>query len=151
MRHLSKDELTAQAVAAALGGPKTLQTEIHSDLDLIAAAMQGISAEAAQKIVESGMLAPDELYELVIPRRTFDRRREAKQPLTVVEADRLLRAVRVVVRAIDALGDADKAKTWLRTANRSLRGLVPLSLLETDIGARMVERTLGRIEHGVYS
>lgn len=143
--------MTAEAVAVALGGPKTLHAEIHSDLDLAAAAVQGISPDAAQKIIESGLLTPDELYQLVIPRRTFDRRREEKQPLTIVEADRLLRAVRVIVRAIDALGSADKAKRWLRTANRSLRGLVPLSLLETDIGARMVERTLGRIEHGVYS
>ena len=143
--------MTAQAVAIALGGRRTLHTEVHSDLDLVTAVMHGISADAAAEIVESGMLSTGELYELIIPRRTFDRRREDKQPLTIVEADRLLRAVRVIVRAIDALGTADKAKTWLRTANRSLRGLVPLTLLETDIGARMVERTLGRIEHGVYS
>lgn len=143
--------MTAEAVAAALGGTKVLHAEVHSDLDLVAVAMNGISAEAAAVIVESGLLAADELYSLVIPRRTFDRRREDNRPLTVVEADRLLRAVRVVVRAIEALGSADKAKTWLRTANRSLRGLVPISLLETDIGARMVEQTLGRIEHGVYS
>lgn len=143
--------MTAEAVAVALGGRKTLHADVHSDLDLAAAAMHGISADAAAKVVESGLLFPEELYALVIPRRTFDRRREDKQPLTIVEADRLLRAVRVIVRAIDALGSADKARTWLRTANRSLRGLVPLSLLETDIGARMVERTLSRIEHGVYS
>lgn len=143
--------MTAEAVAAALGGTKVLHAEVHSDLDLVAVAMNGISAEAAAVIVESGLLAADELYSLVIPRRTFDRRREDNRPLTVVEADRLLRAVRVVVRAIEALGSADKAKTWLRTANRSLRGLVPISLLETDIGTRMVEQTLGRIEHGVYS
>ena len=143
--------MTVQAVAAALGGRKTLHTEVHSDLDLAAAAMHGIAAEAAQRIVESGLLSPDELYTLVIPRRTLDRRREDEQPLTVIEGDRLLRAVRVIVRAIEALGDADKARIWLRTANRALRGLAPLSLLETDIGARMVERTLGRIEHGVYS
>lgn len=143
--------MTAEAVAKALGGTKVLHAEVHSDLDLVAAAMNGISAEAASVIVESGLLAADELYSLVIPRRTFDRRREDNRPLTVVEADRLLRAVRVVVRAIDALGSTEKARIWLRTANRSLRGLVPISLLETDIGARMVEQTLGRIEHGVHS
>lgn len=143
--------MSAEAVAAALGGPKVLRTEVHSDFDLIAAAMDGLSAEAASKLLESGLLAPDELYELVIPRRTFDRRLEEKQPLTVAESDRLLRAARVVVRAIEALGNGEKAAKWLRTPNRSLRGLVPLTLLETDIGARAVERTLGRIEHGVYS
>jgi putative toxin-antitoxin system antitoxin component (TIGR02293 family) len=143
--------MSVEAVAAALGGPKVLRTEVHSEFDLATAAMEGLAAEAAAQIVEQGLLKPEELYELIIPRRTFDRRLEAHQPLTVVESDRMLRAARVIVRAIEALGSGDKASKWLRTANRALRGEVPMSLLETDLGARMVERVLGRIEHGVYS
>ena len=141
----------AAAVAQALGGQRVLKADIQSELDLAAAAMEGLPAEAATKVVASGLLSADELYQLVIPRRTLDRRREGKQPLTVIEADRLLRVVRAVVRAADALGSTEKARTWLRTANTALRGETPLALLETDIGARMVERTLGRIEHGVIS
>ena len=143
--------MSAVTVAAALGGIRVLKTDIRSDFDLAAAAMEGFTAEAAREIVERGLLTADELYGLVIPRRTFDRRLAAGQPLTVTESDRLLRATRTVVRAIEALGSADKAATWLRTPNRALRGMVPLALLETDIGARMVEQLLGRLEHGVYS
>ena len=141
----------AAAVARALGGAKVLKADIQSELDLASAAMDGMSAEAAARVLESGLLTADELYELVIPRRTFDRRREEKQPLTVIEADRLLRVVRVAVRAADAIGDADKARVWLRTPNTVLRGETPMSLLSTDIGARTVERVLGRIEHGIAS
>ncbi len=143
--------MSAATVAAALGGRKTLRTNIRSDFDLAAAATQGLPAEAAYRVVESGLLEADELFQLVIPRRTFERRRDEKQALTVAESDRLVRVVRVIVRAVEALGDAAKARKWLRISNRSLRGSRPLSLLETDIGARMVERALGRIEHGVYS
>jgi putative toxin-antitoxin system antitoxin component, TIGR02293 family len=143
--------MTAATVAAALGGRSVLRTDIHSDFDLADAAAKGVPAEAAHRLVESGLLDAEELYQLVIPRRTLDRRRVDKEALTVTESDRLLRVVRVIVRAIEALGDVAKARTWLRTSNRSLRGRTPLSLLETDIGARMAERTLGRIEHGVYS
>jgi putative toxin-antitoxin system antitoxin component (TIGR02293 family) len=143
--------MSAESVAAALGGRKVLKTDVHSEFDLIAIAMEGLAPEAAAKIVESGLLGADELYELVIPRRTFDRRLEEHQALTVAESDRLLRAARVIVRAIEALGSTDKAAAWLRAPNRSLRGMSPLSLLETDLGARLVERTLGRIEHGVSS
>ena len=143
--------MSVDAVAAALGGPEVLQTDVHSEFDLATVAMKGLAAEAAARIVENGLLKAEELYELVIPRRTFDRRLEAHQPLTVVESDRLLRAARVIVRAIEALGSGEKAATWLRTPNRALRGEIPMSLLETDLGARMVERILGRIEHGVYS
>ena len=143
--------MSAAAVAAVLGGASVFKTEVRSEFDLASAAKHGLSAEAAFRAVASGLITADELYALVIPRRTFDRRREENRPLTVVESDRLLRAMRVVVRAIEALGDAAKAETWLRTANRALHGEKPMALLETDIGARMVERTLGRIEHGVYS
>ena len=143
--------MTVEAIAAALGGTEVLRTEVRSEFDLATVAMEGLAPEAASRLLESGLLKPDELYELIIPRRTFDRRLEARQPLTVVESDRLLRAARVIVRAIEALGSTEKASAWLRTANRSLRGEVPISLLETDLGARMVERVLGRIEHGVYS
>lgn len=143
--------MSAADIAAALGGAKILKTQIHSDLDLASAVREGIGAEAAYRVVESGFLDADELYELVIPRRTLDRRYEEHESLTVQESDRLLRAVRVVLRATEALGSSARARVWLRTPNRALRGEEPIALLETDIGARMVERTLGRIEHGVYS
>jgi hypothetical protein len=41
------------------------------------------------------------------------------------------------MRAIEALGSEAKASIWLRTAHRALPGMVPLSLLETDMGARL--------------
>ncbi len=88
---------------------------------------------------------------LVVPRRTFERRRDENEPLTVVESDRLLRVIRIAVYAADVLGTESKARAWLRASNRSLRGKAPIALLETDVGARLVERALGRIEHGVYS
>lgn len=143
--------MSAASVAAALGGVKVLKRDVQSEFDLASVAMAGLAAQAAIEIIQNGLLRPEELYALVIPRRTFDRRLEEDQPLTVIEADRLLRTARVVVRAIEALGSSERAADWLRTANRSLRGMAPIELLATDIGARMVERTLGRIEHGVYS
>src|SRR5687767_7716030 len=109
--------MSAETVATALGGTRVLKTDIRSDFDLATAAMKGLAAEAAREIVESGLLSADELYGLVIPRRTFDRRLAGKHPLTVTESDRLLRVTRAVVRAIDALGSADRAATWLRTPN----------------------------------
>ena len=143
--------MTVAGISAALGGISSLGTSIVSEFDLADAAMAGLTPESATNLVRSGLLKADELYALVIPRRTLDRRVEAKQSLTVAESDRLLRAVRVIVRAGDALGSTAKAAVWLRTPNAALRGRTPISMLETDLGARMVERTLGRIEQGVHS
>lgn len=56
---------------------------------------------------------------------------------------------RVMARAEEALGDAEKARRWLRKPNRGLRGRVPLDLARSEAGARIVEQALGRIEHGL--
>ena len=141
----------AKELIAALGGDKVLSATVRSEFDLAVAAEAGLPAQVAGRVLDQELLTAEELYALVIPRRTLERRYESKQPLTVTESDRLLRVVRAVVRAIDALNSVEKAQRWLRTPNRAFRGKQPITLLETDIGARMVERALGRIEHGVHS
>ncbi len=136
---------------AALGGRKVLKARVRNEMDLITAASDGLPPASAASVVASGLLTSEELYQLVIPRRTFARRQEEMEPLTPDESDRLLRVVRVIVRAIEILGNSEKANSWLRRANKALAGKVPISLLASDLGARLVEQVLGRIEYGVYS
>lgn len=63
----------------------------------------------------------------------------------------LLRDSWITVRAIDVLGDYDKASRWLRQPNRALGGEAPAAILVSEEGARQVDEILGRIELGVYS
>jgi putative toxin-antitoxin system antitoxin component (TIGR02293 family) len=67
------------------------------------------------------------------------------------ESDLLARLARIHDFAVEVLGNHDKARKWLRTPNRALKDHVPLELLRTDYGARIVESILGRIEHGIFS
>ena len=67
------------------------------------------------------------------------------------ESDRLYRVARVAAHAFDVFGTEDNAATWLRRPNRALGGEAPIHLLDTDVGARQVEDTLGRLEHGIVS
>jgi putative toxin-antitoxin system antitoxin component (TIGR02293 family) len=78
-------------------------------------------------------------------------RRKQERRLRADESDRLLRLARVAAVAEDVLGAQDKAGRWLQKPNRALGGIVPLDLLDTDLGAEEVVTVLGRIEHGVYS
>ena len=82
--------------------------------------------------------------------RTFARRK-ADAVLTVEESDRLMRLFRLLDRAEVVVGDRDRARRWLNTANRGLDGRAPLSMASTETGAAMVFDLLGRIEHGVFS
>lgn len=58
--------------------------------------------------------------------------------------------VDVTARAIEVLGNKQKAMRWLKTPVPSLGGATPLSLLDTDEGIARVEDALGRIEQGVW-
>jgi putative toxin-antitoxin system antitoxin component (TIGR02293 family) len=122
----------------------------RSPLDLALAVESGLPIEAADALVEGGVLTSDELYNLVIPRRTLSHRRTRASALTVAESDRLVRIARAAALAEETLGSPEKAARWLRRSNGSLGHARPLDLLVTDQGARAVETTLERLAHGVF-
>jgi putative toxin-antitoxin system antitoxin component (TIGR02293 family) len=93
----------------------------------------------------------DEIFALVVPKRTLARRKAANEPLTIEETDKALRLERIAVQAERVFGDADKAHRWLRKAKRELKGETPLAWLASEAGARVVEEMLFRIEHGIFA
>ena len=146
--------MTAMAVAKKLGGKRVLRREITSELELAEAVRAGLPFQSldslrAERAGWAGSQA--DVYRVVGSARTLQRKRSARTDLSVDESDRLARLARLVVRAEEALGDAEKARHWLTQPNRALGGQRPLTLLDSDAGALAVERVLGRIEHGVYS
>lgn len=143
--------MSALGIADLLGGSRVLRREIRSEMDLADLIHDGLPTRAVDAALKSGLLEASEVYLLVVPRRTLAHRKEKQQTLTPDQSDRLARVARVTWRAREAIGDEEKAARWLRKENRALGGRRPLELLESDVGARMVERVLGRIEHGVYS
>lgn len=65
--------------------------------------------------------------------------------------DQVQRKARIAALANRYLGDEDLAQRWLERPNLALGGRTPLSLLDTDQGARAVENVLGRIAYGSVS
>ncbi|HYH81800.1 MAG TPA: antitoxin Xre/MbcA/ParS toxin-binding domain-containing protein [Longimicrobium sp.] len=138
-------------MAELLGGEEVLGRNVRSELDLVELIHAGLPTYAVDMVLRSGLLMADDLYDLVVPCGTRAPRKESSQALSPEQSDRLVRAVRVSSRAREALGDAERSTRWLRKENRALGGRRPIDLLESDAGTRIVERILGRIEHGVYS
>lgn len=58
---------------------------------------------------------------------------------------------RLVGQAVDVLEGEATARQGLKSPPQGLGGAVPLAYAETEVGAREVERLLGRIEYGVLS
>lgn len=89
------------------------------------------------------------LGEIDMKQSTIERRLAEKKPLTTTETDRLYRVEKVLARATEVLEDEASATAWIQHRIRSLGGVTPLSLLDTDAGVDLVMDTLGRIEHGI--
>ena len=82
--------------------------------------------------------------------RTLARRKRQRR-LSPIESDRLYRLARILQSAAATLGNVNKARAWLGRPNRALGGMTPLSVLDTEIGARQVEDVLTRINYGMYA
>lgn len=98
----------------------------------------GISIESIANVVQ-------------IPMRTLARRKQAGR-LAQSESERLLRLGMVFEKSLDLFeGDREAALRWLNAPAKAFAGETPLSMTQTEVGAREVEDLIGRLEHGVFS
>ncbi len=138
-----------EAVVELLGGKRALGMEPRRERDLIPLVREGVPFRAFRAASDSLDLSLADLQgALGLSARSLLRRKQGR--LNPVESERFLRLVRTVARAEHVLGARDAALDWLQTPNPSLGGEKPISLLDTEIGARSVGEVLGRIEFTVY-
>jgi len=109
-----------------------------------------VSANALNVLSRHGY-SEDEIFALVVPKRTLARRKAANEPLTIEETDKALRLERIAAQAERVFGAPEKAHRWLRKPKRALQGETPVAYLATEAGARIVEEMLVRIEHGMFA
>jgi putative toxin-antitoxin system antitoxin component (TIGR02293 family) len=108
---------------------------------------QRLSTTAVDALRGAG-LTDDEIYSLVLPRRTLSHRVARRERLSIEESDRLVRILRVAAFGEQVFGDRERFWTWVRAPKRRFDGRSPLSLLTTAAGARVVEDLLGAIDEG---
>jgi putative toxin-antitoxin system antitoxin component (TIGR02293 family) len=141
--------MAAIAKIQELLGGEPVTGPLHSELDIVRLVRRGVPTQAVDHFLEVSRLTFHTVERHVLPRRTFRRRQDAAERLDPLESDRLVRLVRLVAAADETFGDPGKALAWLNRENRVLDGQSPLSLADTDQGARSVEALLGRIGHGL--
>ena len=141
----------ATTTVQMLGGEKILGRNASSPLKLVDAVRQGLPYASLRAVMQALDLSRQEASRvLMLPLRTLDRRKRQRR-LQADESDRLYRLANVATRAVEVLGSPEHAARWLRHPNRALGGVVPLELLDTELGATQVGEILGRIEYGMYS
>jgi putative toxin-antitoxin system antitoxin component (TIGR02293 family) len=121
---------------------------LRSDQDLVDVVEERLPTDVIDGLRRSGV-TDDEVYALVVPRRTLTHRRARREALSQDESDRAVRLARTAALAEQVFGDTERAWRWLRTPKRHFRGRSPLQLLATDAGARLVEELLYRVDEGM--
>ncbi len=91
-----------------------------------------------------------EIEELIIPKRTFARRKARNEPLNSEETDRAYRVARISAETDRVFANPAKADKWLRRPTPALNGKSPFALLSSEAGARVVEELLGQVDHGMF-
>ena len=140
-----------RAVVSELGGKQILGRTLSSDGDLREAIREGFPPGVVANLMRASGLTLKEVADaLDLSPRSLQRRRRTGR-LARFESDRLYRLARIMAIAGEYLGDAERARRWLKRPNRALGGLAPVSAIDTEPGARQVENLLGRIAYGGIS
>ena len=119
--------------------------------DLIRALKHGFPMSAFENL-RSAMDIPAKTLASVanIAGRTLSRRKKEGR-LQTDESERLFRIAALYDRAVEVLGDGERARVWFKGPKKALGGETPLQYADTEPGAREVENLLGRLEYGVFS
>jgi putative toxin-antitoxin system antitoxin component (TIGR02293 family) len=139
------------SAVSLLGVTTSDNKEFLTWMEWVSVIRQGIPSTAVDSLIEFLSISKTEFSDAIdIPFRTLVRRK-GEALLASDESAKLVRVARVIERAEEVFEDPDAARVWLKSANISLSGQTPMSLLDTEIGAESVMNALGRIEHGVFA
>jgi len=126
-----------------------MSPDIGRRLELVEEIREGFGFAQVAALAKEAGVAAQELIEFgIIPRRTFTHSKR-NQRFTPTQSARLARFFRIQQKAKGTFESAEKAMQWLKRPTRPLQDHAPVSLLDTEEGARLVEDLLTRIDHGI--
>ncbi len=125
-----------------------LGTQAESEQKIVRLVEDGLPTKVINHLMDRG-LTRNEIFEIIIPLRTWKHRRSRHQALSKEESERAVRAARVLARAQAVMGDEQAALDWLRIPKRRFEGRSPLQMLSTEAGGRLVEQMLIQIDEGM--
>jgi len=122
----------------------------RSEHDFIRLVEEGLATKVIDSLRRRG-LTDEEVYTLILPRRTLAHRRARREALSRDESDRAVRVARIAALADHVFGEPERAWRWLRDPKKHLQGRSPLQLAATEAGARLVEASLYQIDEGMVA
>jgi len=127
-----------------------LGARAQSEQEVLRLVEEGLPAKVVNHLIDRG-LTRNEVFEIILPLRTWKHRKSRHQPLSREESERAVRAARILARAQAVLGSQESALNWLRTPKKRFKDRLPLNMLSTESGGRLVEEMLVQIDEGMFA
>jgi len=134
--------------AAKVLGVERREGRISSALQYLALLNRGLPVTSLERI--SNAIAPTDVHfkYRIVSKATLARLR-SKRKLNSNQSVLISRLAGIWARALQVWKSAGSARDFLCRPHPLLEGKLPIDLvLENEIGARLVEDILGRLEHG---
>ena len=120
-------------------------------LDVVDCIRKGLPREAVNQVLEKTSVSRSQLSHILhISTRQLSRY-DNDERLSAEQSGFLYEFSRVYVRGLDIFGDRETFEKWLQRPQMALGDRVPLALLDTTEGFRLVNDLLAQVEYGFYS
>ncbi|GAB4023941.1 antitoxin Xre-like helix-turn-helix domain-containing protein [Spirosoma koreense] len=130
---------------------RTGEARFFSEQEIIARSRQGVLRAEADRVAKQVGLTDKEVAAALGLSVSYLHRLKSDQLISQDASERLLLLDNLLRHALDTFeGRAPTVLNWLRSALRELDYQTPLQSLDTVTGYTLVERILGRIDHGIF-
>ncbi|NEU70933.1 DUF2384 domain-containing protein [Spirosoma agri] len=129
----------------------TLQPRLLTEQEIIARSRQGVLRVEADRVASLVGLTDKELAASLGLSASYLHRLKVDQRISQDASERRLLLENLLLHALDTFEERSQTVlSWLHSPLRELDYQTPLQALDTVTGYTLVDRVLGRIDHGIF-
>lgn len=128
-----------------------LKYKCDHSLDVVTYIRAGLPYDTVDNILRKTCVSRKELSTILHISTRQMNRYQHDDLLSAEQSGFVYEFSRIYVRGLDIFGDQETFEKWLQRPQMALGMQVPLSLLDTSEGFRLVGDVLSQIEYGFYS
>lgn len=122
-----------------------------NEQEIITRSRQGVLRAEADRVAALVGLTDKEMAAAIGLSPSYLHRLKTEQRISRDASERLLLLENLLQHALDTFeGQTSTVLSWLHTPLRELEYQTPLQTLDTVTGYTLVDRVLGRIDHGIF-
>ncbi|MDB5206975.1 MAG: hypothetical protein JWR72_2050 [Flavisolibacter sp.] len=135
----------------AAGKAKVVSLHQLNSFEKISAIREGVSKEELENLKNGAGLDYDTLAQALNVAKATLHNKKGKAKFDKYISERVFLIADLYSFGYDVFGNREKFNDWMKTENRALGGITPVSLMDTLYGTEEVKHLIGRIAYGVYS